>query len=242
MTDIIAFHSMKSSATYCTCCFIFHYVTSFVSPRVINGFYKLTKEDRYGWYNRCVSIVHASFVFCLTIYYWTIYQYPHFHVTDVSPEAKNLQSLTLDIMMGYLWYDIIVELVQTQEMDTLGHHILGLISHLSCRLSNNQAGAFYSMMVYIAEGSTPFLHTSWLLHKLQLKNTKRFKFCVLSLLVTFFICRVVAGPFMLFHMTYNSPSWGPNTDILFAMNYLIVFLFVVLNFYWFYKLITLATK
>jgi hypothetical protein len=53
------------------------------------------------------------------------------------------EALCLDLMMGYLWYDSIYEVMSDGQVDTLGHHILGLISHMSTRLSNSGPLGFY---------------------------------------------------------------------------------------------------
>lgn len=62
----------------------------------------------------------------------------------IGEEDNTFEGRCIDIMMGYLWYDIIVEVNSFQpEMETIGHHILGLVSHLSSRLSDNNAACFY---------------------------------------------------------------------------------------------------
>ncbi len=98
------------------------------------------------------------------------------------------------------------------------------------------------MLVYIAEGSTPFLHISWLLHQLKLKDTGGFKLLVAVLLTTFFVCRIILSPYMLWHMITFQERWGEDTFLLFWGNWLIVFLFGLLNYFWFYKLVSLAVK
>lgn len=87
-----------------------------------------------------------------------------------------------------------------------GHHVLGLASHLSSRLSDNEAAHFYSMLVFIAEISTPFLNISWLLHQLKKKNVY-FDVIAGLLIVTFFI-RVLVGPYMVNHMLSHREEWG----------------------------------
>lgn len=101
---------------------------------------------------------------------------------------------------------------------------------------------FCSMLVFIAEGSTPLLNASWLLQKLNMLNTSLFKLCALSLLVSFFVLRILLSPYMLWHMWTYRPTWGPNTDQLFWFNFLIVALFGVLNYFWFYKLVQVSMK
>ena len=51
-------------------------------------------------------------------------------------------------MMGYLWYDLIIELhsgLKSAKFDKeiMAHHVAGLISHLTSRISNNGAAGFY---------------------------------------------------------------------------------------------------
>lgn len=47
---------------------------------------------------------------------------------------------------------------------------------------------------------------------------------------------------MLWHMSLNSDKWGAGNESLFLFNFAIVALFAVLNYFWFYKLISLALK
>jgi TLC domain len=177
-------------------------------------------------------------MFMMTASYW-LKENPEMKI----PHAVGAtEAFCLDIMMGYLWYDIGYEMVDTWQADAIGHHILGLISHMSSRLSNNGAAGFYSMLVYIAEGSTPFLNISWLLHQLQMKNTLLFKVFALLLILSFFVFRIILGPFMVWHMLTHKKEWGPDAQgLLFWGNWVIVALFALLNYYWFYKIIQVAT-
>ena len=67
--------------------------------------------------------------------------------------------------MGYLIYDVVIEFInynKSSSLMNLLHHIIGYGSHMSVRLTDSYAGRFYSMLVFIAEGSTPWLHGSWI--------------------------------------------------------------------------------
>ena len=46
-------------------------------------------------------------------------------------------------MMGYLVYDTVYELTAGRQVMTLGHHVLGFISHLTVLVSYNGAAGFY---------------------------------------------------------------------------------------------------
>lgn len=98
------------------------------------------------------------------------------------------------------------------------------------------------MLVYIAEGSTPALHLSWLMHTVKLKDTAFFKALVLILLLAFFVCRILLSPFMLWHMITYQDTWVDGRMFLFWGNWAIVLSFGLLNYFWFYKLIAVAMK
>jgi hypothetical protein len=90
------------------------------------------------------------------------------------------------------------------------------------------------MMVYLAEMSTPFLNISWLLNYLKLDNSLPLSLCGIILLVTFFFCRIILGPFLFYHMIYN---WTSEPRFLFYINVGIVLFFIVMNMYWFKQLL-----
>lgn len=149
--------------------------------------------------------------------------------------------------MGYLWYDMIVEISSSAKLDTLSHHILGIASHMSSRLSDNHAAGYYSMLVYLAEISTPFLHTTWLMHYLKYDGIV-FKLCVLVLLVTF-LCRCCVGPYMVGHMLTYPKEWlreeredDTGFNFLYWGNVLIVSMFALLNFAWANQLFRMIFK
>lgn len=101
---------------------------------------------------------------------------------------------------------------------------------------------YYSMIIFMAEASTPFLNLSWLLQKQSMTKTTIFKLCAMVLILTFFVFRVILSPYMLWHMISFQTSWGANNNQLFWFNFIVVALFGLLNYYWFYKLISLAMK
>ena len=229
--------SLTVSFLWFVTCVVLQIFWSLTSPSLFPGFATLLnqkKSVRRAWYNRGVSAVHAAVIFCMTSYYW-LYVNPMVKIS--LQEVTWIETLAVDVMMGYLWYDLLFEMLYTRQFDSMGHHVLGIISHLSTRLSGNSAASFYSMLVFIAEGSTPFLNSSWLMHQLQLKDTLVFKLTALSLVISFFVFRIMLGPFMVTHMMQHRNEWGQAKDgLMFWGNFIIVFLFAVLNFYWFYKL------
>ena len=235
--------SLTQQLLYAAVCTAAHFIIAWFLKHqfpVIKGHW--TKKQRLASYNRGVSTLHAVYMFFHTVEYF-IYVNPGFEIlTDVSGISLLTRHL-LDSMMGYLWYDMTVELLGTRQTDTLLHHILGIASHMSTRLSNNSAAGFYSMCVYIAEGSTPSLNLSWFLHQLKVSGSP-FLFAAASLLASFFLCRVVQGPLLIYHMWTRRKQWGgeSGTTALFWGNFIIILIFVVLNFVWFSKLVALAVK
>lgn len=235
--ESILLDSLAASFAWCLVCLSIHLFWGLLSDRLIPGFSKVIRKQQKAWYNRGVSTIHACVMFSITVYYW-LYINPDI---QISSAGNLLEARALDIMMGYLYYDILYEMLTSRQPDALSHHILGVISHLSSRLSNNKAAAFYSMLVYIAEGSTPFLNISWLLYLLQLKKTAAFKLCAILLILSFFCCRILLGPFMVYHMLTNREEWGDDgRGLLYVGNTAIVSIFAILNFYWFYKLLLVA--
>lgn len=226
----LAFESISTSAMYATALFTLHFM---ISPL----FWKLwpnLKIPQVQLQNRTVSTVHAALQFILTAHYWATYN-PRVKII----ENSNYEAFCLDTMMGYLWYDIIIELFFTKNVEALGHHVLGIVSHLSSRISDNKAAAFYSMLVFIAEISTPFLNISWLLHAAGLKTDPIFALVSLLLMLTFSV-RVCVGPFMVGHMLLFKSEWGDDTELLYWGNVVIVAAFALLNIYWYFKLLKMA--
>lgn len=232
--------SVKRTLAWGFSCYLFHKLSQILSSFLFPNLKSITKSAQISCVNRSTSSFHAVVMTSLVMYYWIFINSAMIIDKHVTP----YQSVCLDLMMGYLLYDITFEVFQNglfQASDTIGHHILGLISHLSTRISNNGGAGFYSMLVFIAEASTPFLHGSWLLHTLNMKKSATFLFFAVSLLIVFFLCRVLLGPFMLYHMLTHQESWGEDTEALFWINFFIVAAFAFLNFFWFYKLIIIAS-
>ena len=94
-------------------------------------------------------------------------------------------------------------------------------------------------MIYIAEVSTPFLHLSWLLkQQVDIRRTAFAKLsltvCGICLLLTFFVGRVLLGPYLFYSMVLN---WTTGPEYLFLMNCGVVLFFILMNMYWFFQLV-----
>ena len=138
--------------------------------------------------NRICSTFHATVQFAFTVYYWLMLN----NAIDFNRDNKIVKDYEIgchDYMMGYLYYDIVIELLGHCNSLNLSHHIIGFASHMSVRMTDSHAGRFYSMLVFIAEGSTPWLHTSWIMHQVENKNMSLYYLCVFNTIVCFFVFR-----------------------------------------------------
>ena len=184
-------------------------------------------------------------MFLLSLNYW-FFIVPNSRKIDFSSTTplKSYEIFTMDIMVGFLWYDLIIELNQTRQFDTLAHHIIGLLTHYSTKITNNHASCYYTMMVYIAEGSTPWLNICWLCYNIKALENTIYRISSFNLIVMFFLCRVCMATYMFWHLNQYAKDWAWKTEPyikqLYAFNYFVAVFFVVLNYYWFYKLVVMA--
>lgn len=101
------------------------------------------------------------------------------------------------------------------------------------------------MILFLAEGSTPFLHICWLLHNLKRAGTRVFSILFGLLLLNFLLFRVLNLPYITVRMMMekNIPQYGNNNGgFLFWLNWVMCAAFTILNFMWFYQLIKVALK
>ena len=219
---------------------------SIYSDKYFMNFHKLKQKDKDGWYNRGTSMTHAITQFSIVIYYW-IYINPN---RVIYPTMSTYEGFAFDTMVGYIFYDTINELRTNREIDTLIHHIMGFISHMLCRVYDNGVGSHFTMMIFLAELSTPFLHTCWLMNFLKMTKNPMFLVSAALLVICFFISRVLLAPYAAYSciMSYNNEItrayWTLNGAPVanFYLNAVIISLFALLNFYWFYCIIKMARK
>lgn len=91
--------------------------------------------------NRFVSSVHAVTIFSVSAYYWLTINTE----LSIASEMGSYERLSILIMMGYLVYDTFFELAASGgQLDTIGHHLMGLLSHATAVYTGNSASAFYT--------------------------------------------------------------------------------------------------
>lgn len=228
---------------FCFCCFL-HLAFGFGTVEILPQVQKImTLYDRQDWYNRGVSIIHAFIMFVRAITYWFLLN----PAMKLTLPLDNFGVITLDIMMGYLWYDLLIEAAKSKKQySTLLHHLLGYFSLYSVRASHSKLGIFYFMLVFVAEGSTPLLHMLWFLSKLRLKDSLVFKSLGTLLFIVFFALRIIMGPYTLWHLVAKRAAWDsraePEGYWLFPSLVVVACSFVLINFYWFALLLRMAAK
>ena len=253
---------MEVAASYGVACGLVHLVSQLSFNKLFNNYSLLPTSQRLEGYNRFVSLIHSSLMFGLDVRYWWN-NHIFVHVKD--KVYTSMEKLMIDIMIGYLIYDLIFELFKglgdsgktsdatkiskkskykgmVEHVLIILHHLAGIISHISTRVSNNSMCFHYSMLVYLAEASTPTLNITWFLYAMKWDKNIFFSIIAYTTVVSFFIVRVLLSPYLVLHMIYYRDDWGDGTFLLFYGNLIIMTIFAFLNFVWFYKLVNMSRK
>jgi hypothetical protein len=249
------FPQFQSVILYTGVCGLFHAFWSKYSIYLISNFSFLPTEKQNLWFNKAVSTCHAVLLYSLTVYYWLMLN-NRFSMGYQHQDCFEL--LLIDLMIGYLIYDMLYEMYDALntanlKTDILLHHILGFTAHIVTRFTLNKAAIFYTLIIYLAEFTTPFLNISWLCHQLNFQNSFFYKLCLTIGPPGYVVFRILLGPFVFFHMLYYSDQWQIYQDndkqyrfqpfefqLFFYGNLIIVVFFILLNVYWFLKIIQIA--
>lgn len=193
--------------------------------------------------NRAIATTHASIQSIICIIYWyyydSIFDYPH-------NQIYQIQYIAFDIMNGYLIYDLFMDTIwnifnnDPTSIQMFAHHITGLVSMYCIRSYESVPGFHYIMIVMLAEISTPFLHTSWILYNFNMTKVWYYNLIGYTLILTFFIFRILLSPYLLYKLIIERHIWKNTTPYIFEINLLITFVFILLNYSWFTKLINMA--
>ena len=123
---------------YAVFCSVFHAISFLISPLIVPSFSKFSGSNKIYWYNRNVSVVHA----CLMTYFGISYFLKE-ETAVIAPNVSEYQKIAIDVMIGYLIYDTIVELFVGGGKLILAHHVFGLLSHISTRYADCGPAAHY---------------------------------------------------------------------------------------------------
>jgi len=205
----------------------------------------INDKKNFSFIWRICSSIHAIIMFSLTLYYWT-YIFPNYRRMDFTSINKigSYEKNTFKLMIGFLWYDLIIELYHSRQIDMLLHHIISLFGMYSIINTNNNAYCFYTMICLISEGSTPWLNLCWLYFNRNKTNKLFYKISSINLIITFFLCRVCMASYVVWHINYYKKEWPWETDLYvyksYIISYCVTIFFTALYYYWFYKLIKVA--
>ena len=255
---------LLTAAPYSVVCGVLHLFAWVTFDKIWKNYRALPAAKRVEGHNRFVSLIHSSLMFALDLHYW---QSNHIFTHDKNKVYSSSEKFMIDIMIGYLVYDLIFEMFKgfgeassgkasdltkvkanrkykgaIEQVFIFLHHIAGLSSHISTRLSNNPMCYHYSMLVYLAESSTPTLNITWFLYEMKWDKNIFFSIIAYTTLLSFFVLRVLLSPYLVVHMVYYRADWGDGTFLLFYGNLLIMIIFAALNFVWFAKLVNLSRK
>ena len=237
-------------ASYSLLCSLLNAVSISIFPAVFPIISTLEASLQYQMFTKVTSTAHAIGMFAMTAYYF-LYINTKWEIDFVSDSNHTHESLCTYAMIGYLIYDTLIELKpyfspkskgNKIEFEFIIHHILGLISHVTTLYYRKPCAFYFTMAVFVAELSTPFLNITWTLHHLKMKDSKLYSIFILLLPLTFFLSRIVLSPIILYQIVTTRHLWGPEQIdyYLWFGNCIVIVLFVLLNYYWFAKLLAIA--
>jgi hypothetical protein len=185
--------------------------------------------------NRFVSSLNAVIIFSLAAHALVDAEHA---ISDAPPLAHA--AISLECVCAYLVYDSLIGLVRGFESSPilmLVHHGVGLASEL-LTLSTG-FGAYCTLVIHLAEASTPLLHLSWLLLKRGRGGTRLFLVVSHALVATFALTRVVSPAVLLFGYQLGSAAsahWGKHR-VVYRLHLGVTTVFWALNCFWFTKLL-----
>lgn len=183
-----------------------------------------TTAQRFEWAVRCTEAINACIVSVASAV-WLICRILDDESSSWSPLAaisasrvpfEELEWLPqlIEIMCGYFIFDTAYELVlpcvvgssRLPDIPFMIHHLVGIVAHLLTIRYRHATVAAYAPYIYLAEGSTPFLHFSWMLNALEC--TDSFLFLVNGSIgaMMYLVFRVVLPPALLLHLIVNKSS------------------------------------
>jgi hypothetical protein len=138
----------------------------------------------------------------------------------------------------------ILGMLRANAFATTLHHVVGIVVHVICRQHNHALFALYTSGVYLAEGSTPFLHASWIMKSVGLGEGFLFAANGTLLVLNFFVFRILIPPALFFHYATNLESWTYHSaaHVMKPLAGITLFIFMMLNLNWFSTLVKLYVE
>lgn len=209
-------------------------------------------EPRYrcDWINRVLASTHAAISGAIGSFILLTQQPFADMLSDVmrfrSPDTvhgnSDLLIVALPFTLGYFLYDCVVMAIDDEVYMPLMvvHHIISLVVWPVSLF--HRAGVFYIAWFLATEVSTPLLHlTVFFLPKHGVDGAIP-TVVGLSLIVVFFLVRVLPGPMMLLSLAQSWRFWSDVHPAVTATAMLTIPIPPFLFGYWFYKLVAGAVK
>jgi hypothetical protein len=186
----------------------------------------------------------AMYIMCGYLVYDSIYEISSFvfNLLDTKPVVVSL--LKKDKPVAGTKNKRSPLKINYASLTIIAHHLVGLMAHIAILKFKCGLAARYMMLIYGAEMSTPWLNACWILMSMNLKQTKLYKVCGSSLILSF-VWRNFIGVYTVLSMIIESSSWKGSTlngrqyhkdELLYWLLFAIAVVFVLLNATWSYKL------
>ena len=171
-----------------------------------------------------VNTIHASLTSISTILY----------LCNILSEWIYVEALVISYV--YLCYDcfqmIISDMNSNMKKQLLFHHAIVLINMLPIFIEPLRILHNYwhiSALLYLSEITTIPLNIAWTMNDLKKKDTLIFKCASVATIILYIPCRLFTSVYV-FYMLYKDSYF--NSFMFFTG------VFIILNYYWFYKLVS----
>ncbi|KAK9830423.1 hypothetical protein WJX72_011688 [[Myrmecia] bisecta] len=145
--------------------------------------------------------------------------------------TRPAELLVLSIATGYFFYDTLCCLIIDADLANFLHHVCTLAG-LAIGTFPQQSGVELTLCLLLMEVSNPMLHGRYLMRELGMKETALAEINQIAFVLTFFVCRILLGPFVVYG-TLTCPTSHPLVKIG-GLGIQVVSLF------WFYKIAQVA--
>lgn len=189
----------------------------------------ILRRRSLGFNNRLVSFLHAlvALVICPAALNW---QHP---LSGFGQTTTDYQRSVMNLSLGYFTYDMLCCLYIDLDFANVVHHLCTMLG-LAVGVCNGVSGAELTFCLLLMEVSNPFLHGRFLMKELGWKQSSLSTINDIAFAVSFFICRLLIGPAVIYH-TLICPT-SPMIVKVGGVGIQIVSLF------WFYKIAQIATR
>jgi len=200
---------------------------------------KLSKDDQVEWDSRIVSTIHALMA-CIGGFYGIFFD--RLLTKDVIFGKSYLGELVVGNTTAYWIFDFLLIMRYFKKLGEPGivmHHVVGIVP-FALGLRSSEL-IFYGCFIILTELSTPFVNNRWFIFMIC-KNNEKANWSQVEIIngllmwLTFFICRIVMLPYMLYHM-YLHREGVMKVNVL-TSGFVIFGTVVVtiLSYFWFYKI------